>query len=344
MGPRDLGGRQSPFYGEMGSALRSNSQDRVLPASAIEARTCALVAQPLDRCHLERHGHRRKPSLIGIDTAPPIVFFGLASSGSPLGARVAAHGSIHITHLLIRLAVDMLDAERVTRPTVDTRLLAFVEVYRNPPSANSPPISVSASASVPPRFLFVDNDAGEFLHYRIQLAYAIRRAGFEVHVAVPGGKAVADIAREGFVVHMFDVRRLSMHAGDEIRACLSLFRVYQRVKPCIVHHFCVKPAVYGGLVAPIVGVPAMVTTLTGLGHAFTGRTVSTRMARWVVTRALRVAFTHHNHRLILQNQDDLTTLAVKRVVDEHHAVVSTARASIWPCSGQRQRRPDRRSS
>jgi len=215
----------------------------------------------------------------------------------------------------------MFDTEGVTRPTVDTRLLAFVEAYRNQRRPNSMPISVSASSSVPPRFLFVDNHAGEFLHYRIQLAYAMRRAGFEVHVAVPTGNAVGDIAREGLVVHTFYLRRLSMHAGDEIRACLSLFRVYHRVKPFVAHHFCLKPAVYGGLVARIVGVPAMVTTLTGLGYAFTGRTVSTWMARLVVTRALRLVFGHHNHRLILQNKDDLTTLTAKRVVDEHHAVV-----------------------
>src|SRR5437879_7314861 len=113
----------------------------------------------------------------------------------------------------------MFDTEGVTRPTVDTRLLAFVEAYRNQRRPNSMPISVSASSSVPPRFLFVDNHAGEFLHYRIQLAYAMRRAGFEVHVAVPTGNAVGDIAREGLVVHTFYLRRLSMHAGDEIRAC-----------------------------------------------------------------------------------------------------------------------------
>jgi len=204
---------------------------------------------------------------------------------------------------------------------VDTRLLAFVEAYRNQPALNSMPVPASASSSDPPRFLFVDTDAGEFLHYRIQLAYAIRRAGFEVHVAVPTGTAVGEIARQGLAVHPFFVRRLSMHAGDEIRACLSLLRVYHRVKPVVVHHFCLKPAMYGGLVARIVGVPAMVTTLTGLGHAFTGRTVSTRMARLVAIGALRLAFAHHNHRLILQNKDDLTTLASKRVVDEHDAVV-----------------------
>jgi glycosyltransferase involved in cell wall biosynthesis len=106
-----------------------------------------------------------------------------------------------------------------------------------------------------------------------------------------------------------------------MRSCISLLRLYRRLRPTLVHHICLKPALDGGIAARIAGVPAVVTTLAGLGHLFTTRTVKTRVVRSIVERGLRFAFRHRSSRVIFQNRTDCDYMLAKGIVRRDSAVV-----------------------
>ena len=142
-----------------------------------------------------------------------------------------------------------------------------------PPSFLTPMPAIEAV----PRILFVDNQVSDFLQYRMVLARKLREAGFDVHVAVPREPGLEDISRQGIAVHIFYLQRKSTRPLDELRCWVSLLRLYRQLRPTLVHHICLKPALYGGIAARIAGVPAAVNTLTGLGYLFTTHTVKTRV-------------------------------------------------------------------
>src|SRR5215472_9284399 len=116
---------------------------------------------------------------------------------------------------------------------------------------------ISPVEAVPPRILFVDNEVSDFLRYRISLASKLRDSGFDVHVALPEEKGVEHIVRQGIPVHMFHIKRTSTQPLDEFRTLVSLLLVYRQVRPILVHQFCLKPSLYGGISARISGVPAV---------------------------------------------------------------------------------------
>ena len=153
------------------------------------------------------------------------------------------------------------------------------------------------------------------------LARTLREAGFDVHVAVPREPGLEDISRQGIPVHTIYLRRLSTQPLDELCALVSLIRLYRRLRPTLVHHIGLKPTLYGGIAARISGVPAVVNTLTGLGHLFTTRTVKTRVLRSIVARGLRFSFRHQNHRVIFQNPDDRDCLIASGIVPGDRAVL-----------------------
>src|SRR5262245_42401068 len=155
-----------------------------------------------------------------------------------------------------------------------------------------------------PRLLFVGSDAPDFLDYRIGLAEALRKSGFEVHVALPSGGDVEAIARRGFRVHAIPLRRLSVRPWTEARTCAALLRLYVRLRPVLVHHLCLKPVLYGAAAARVAGVPAAIHTLTGLGPIFTMRTPKLRALRGLVERGLRFGLRHPNTRVVVQNPAD----------------------------------------
>jgi glycosyltransferase involved in cell wall biosynthesis len=172
-----------------------------------------------------------------------------------------------------------------------------------------------------PRLLFVDNQVNDFLQYRMVLARALQEAGFDVHVAVPREPGLEDISRQGMAVHTIYLRRLSTRPLDELRALVCLIRLYRRLRPTLVHHFCLKPILYGGIAARIGGVPAAVSTLMGLRALFSRRTVKVRVLRSIIVRGLRVCFSQENHCIIAQNPDDRDWLIARGIVPGDRAVL-----------------------
>ncbi len=171
------------------------------------------------------------------------------------------------------------------------------------------------------RILFVDNQVDDFLRYRLSLAQRLRQAGFEVHVALPQEPGLEGIRKQGIPCHTFSIQRTSTGLLDEARCFVSLLRVYRQIRPALVHHFCLKPTLYGGISARIAGVPAVISTLTGLGHPFAARSVKMRFARSIIAGGLRVACRHRNHRVIFQNPVDRDHLVLRGVLTANCAVL-----------------------
>ena len=172
-----------------------------------------------------------------------------------------------------------------------------------------------------PRILLVDNQASDFLQCRIVLARTLREAGFDVHVALPPARSLEHISLQDIPVHIFYLRRKSTRLLDELRCWVSLFRLYRRLQPTLVHHIGLKPSLYGGIAARISGVPATINTLTGLGYLFTTETVKTRALRLIVAGGLHFSFGHRNQRVIFQNSHDRECLLASGIVSGDRAVL-----------------------
>jgi glycosyltransferase involved in cell wall biosynthesis len=153
------------------------------------------------------------------------------------------------------------------------------------------------------------------------LVRALREAGCDVHVALPQEPGLEDISSQGVTVHIIYLRRLSTRPLDELRSLVSLIRLYQRLRPTLVHHICLKPILYGGIAARMIGVPAVVNTLTGLGPLFSRRTGKVRVLRPIIMRGLRFCFFHKNHHVIVQNPDDQGWLIASGIVPGDRAVL-----------------------
>ena len=155
----------------------------------------------------------------------------------------------------------------------------------------------------------------------MEFAASLKLSGFDVHVAVPHEPRIEEIARSGLPVHAYYLRRLSTNAFDEFRSVRSLFALYRRLRPSFVHHVGVKPALYGGVAARLSGVPAVMTSFTGLGYLFNAGPLSARLLRVLAAKGLRFSFGHPNHRVILQNENDRQVLLGSGIVNEDQTVV-----------------------
>lgn len=162
------------------------------------------------------------------------------------------------------------------------------------------------------RVFLVSNDRAAF-RGRLALVDALRAAGYDVEAVLPPGAALA-----GLRTHDWDLGRRSLGPLGELRALRALTALYRRERPDLVHHFTIKPVVYGGLAAQRVGIPA-VHTLSGLGYAFIpgARRAGLRL---VVSALLRRSLGSARHAMF-QNADDLRLFIARGLVDPAKASV-----------------------
>jgi glycosyltransferase involved in cell wall biosynthesis len=164
------------------------------------------------------------------------------------------------------------------------------------------------------RLLFVVNDADFFLSHRLPLATAAREAGYDVHIATGTGHGVGKIVAKGFPHHPLPLTRSGRNVLAELRLVWVLFRLMRRLQPDLVHLVTIKPVLYGGIVARMVGVNAVVAAVSGLGFVFTNKGRSARLMRGLVMSLYRLALQHRHQRVIFQNPTDRSVLVDRGIV------------------------------
>ncbi|HUS54352.1 MAG TPA: glycosyltransferase family 4 protein [Thermohalobaculum sp.] len=164
-------------------------------------------------------------------------------------------------------------------------------------------------ASAPGRLLFVINDLAFLISHRLPVAQAALEAGYEVHIAAPkDSSSEMRLAGQGFHLHRLSMHRHKVNPFSELRSIWQIFRTYRRLKPDTVHLITIKPVLYGGISARLAGVPAVVSAISGLGFAFSGRSFKSRAISRLVKPLYRLALGHSRQSVIFQNEHDRMTL------------------------------------
>lgn len=172
------------------------------------------------------------------------------------------------------------------------------------------------------RVLIVGNDAKYFFSHHLPVALGAHADGYETHVAIPIDlpDSRADLCPLTF--HSIPLDRASRNIGKELKTFTTLVQLYRLLGPDLVHNITIKPVLYGGLAAKIIGVPAIVHTMTGLGFVFTTNDWKKKPLRELVSSLLKMACHQKGKmRIIFQNPDDLEVFARARICRRADGVV-----------------------
>lgn len=171
------------------------------------------------------------------------------------------------------------------------------------------------------RLLFVVNDPAFFVSHRLALGEHGLTLGLDVAVAAPEGPAREAIERAGIRFVPIPLARGSTDPRKELETLAAIAAVMRRERPTLVHDVTIKPVLYGGLAARMLGVPALVSSVSGLGYTFIAQGARARARRALVVAAYRRALGHRRSRVIFQNEDDRRELVALGCVSPARAVV-----------------------
>lgn len=172
-----------------------------------------------------------------------------------------------------------------------------------------------------PVLLFVVNDLGYFISHRLALAQSARAVGLEVHIATATGAAenIARLQAAGLHFHPLPLSRSGTGLIEQVIAFIAIYRLYQRIRPDIVHMVTIKPVLYGGIAARLTRIKAMVAAVPGLGYVFIAQGFGASLRRGLITWVYRIALRHPNLRVIFQNPDDLKRFVRASIIAARNA-------------------------
>ena len=154
------------------------------------------------------------------------------------------------------------------------------------------------------KVLFVANTDWYLYNFRRSLAQFLFKQGWEIVMVSPFGPYVASLEKLGYRWVSWEVGRQTLAPFQELAALNRLKNIYIQEKPDLVHHFTIKPVLYGSISARLSGVPGIVDCITGLGYIFLANDLKARLIRPLAKIFYRVTLHSPNCRVIFENEGD----------------------------------------
>ena len=168
------------------------------------------------------------------------------------------------------------------------------------------------------KILFLVNSLSFFISHRLEIAIAAKNQGYEVCVGYGelGNTDTAMLSKIGIDFIRFPLERISINPFKEIRSLFSIWRIFSKFKPDIVHLITVKVYLYGGICARLTRVPSVVSAISGLGILFNQRNLTNFIFQKTLYLSFVFAMNHPNQKVIVQNLEDKKTLVNWGVINQ----------------------------
>ncbi len=152
------------------------------------------------------------------------------------------------------------------------------------------------------RILLFANTDWYLYNFRLSLAKELRDQGHEVILVSAPGPFQKPLEESGFSWIPFQLSRQGLNPFYELWTLVRLTRLYRKLHPDIVHHFTIKPVLYGSIAAHLLRIPGIINSITGLGHLFIDSEPITRLVRRLASWLYRMNL--RGTEVIFENPED----------------------------------------
>ncbi|MCE1252785.1 MAG: glycosyltransferase family 4 protein [Anaerolineae bacterium] len=169
------------------------------------------------------------------------------------------------------------------------------------------------------KVIFFANTDWYLYNFRLELAQALRQAGYEVVLLSPDGEFRPKLEAAGFRWINMPLTRRGINFVSELKSLIDIFSVYREEKPDFVHQFTIKCVLYGSTAALFAKVPHVINSIEGLGYVFTATSKKANLLRWFVLNWYKLVL--RKTRVIFLNEDDQAIFTNERLVNQKNQVL-----------------------
>lgn len=171
------------------------------------------------------------------------------------------------------------------------------------------------------RIIIVANTTWNIYNFRLNIIRKLISEGHEVIVLAPVDKFIfyTETLPEVQHIPVLHLLRDSVNPFQDLRLLFEFIHLYRQYKPDVVLHYTVKPNIFGGFAARLLGIPS-IAVVTGLGYSLIHE-------GWInrVTRLLYKFSLPYHRKVIFENSDD------KKLFEDEGLVSSSRSMAIKGC-------------
>jgi glycosyltransferase involved in cell wall biosynthesis len=158
------------------------------------------------------------------------------------------------------------------------------------------------------KILYVDNRSQYFVSHRLPLALAVRDRLAEVHVTTLSRREedLKTITSNGMVFHSLSRNSNDRSVVKPLMLGFELAKLFKELRPDLIHFFTLKAMCLGGFAFVLAKKSNVLMTVTGLGYAFTSRSLKARLLGTAVSTIMPSLLKRAGDGFVFQNRDDLT--------------------------------------
>ena len=167
------------------------------------------------------------------------------------------------------------------------------------------------------KIVILVNDLNFFCSHRLPIAEAAKDLSFKIVIGYgeEGGADPILLNQKGFNTKYVPMKRGSKNLLKDLISFFKIIFFLKKEKPDLVHLVTIKPYLYGGIASRLVGVPSVVSAVSGLGTLFVHKNFKSKFLRFLTYPIYRLAFNHPNQIVIVQNRDDSNVLTKWNVLN-----------------------------
>lgn len=160
-------------------------------------------------------------------------------------------------------------------------------------------------------------------NFRLSLAKELRAQGHKVILLSAPGPFQDLLEESGFQWVSLPLSRQGTNPFHELWTLWKLIRLYNRLEPDIVHHFTIKPVLYGSIAAHVLRIRGIINSITGLGHLFIDPEPVTRLLRRIASWLYRINL--RGTEVIFENPEDRRIFIEWRFIkpEQSHLILGT---------------------
>jgi len=187
------------------------------------------------------------------------------------------------------------------------------------------------------KLLFVVGVDWSFTSHRLPIALEAIKQGYEVHIAAAITDKREMMEAHGLIVHPLPLNRGSTNPLAELKTFFAIWKLFNNVRPDILHLVTIKPVLYGGIAARFTTIKNVVSAVPGLGFVFLAKGAKAAIRRMIVAMLYRLALGDilgyfggkKNIKVIFQNPDDKKQiLAITGLPEEKTVMIRGSGADL----------------
>ena len=151
------------------------------------------------------------------------------------------------------------------------------------------------------KIFLVANCCWYIFNFRLSFLKTLKDKGYKIFIIAPSDRYKNKIIKYSDKYINWKLYRGSINPILELISFFQLIFLYIKHKPTLIHHFTIKPSLYGGIVAKILNHKKVIAHITGIGPSFYGFNKRMRIISYLIRPLYRFAFYKNSSVVIFHN-------------------------------------------